>query len=168
MSSRKAHWPRLSGLLSPRTISGRLIIGLIVLIGLAGAAVSLVTANALSDSLMSSLNQQLQSATSRWMDCVHAAQDDSDADNSAGQNPPQNCYGQASGTFEAVLTGNTFSSVFLVGGTCRLSAADARTLISLPTIQAPPTGQGGPPGHDGPVPSSPFAFACTLLPCTYK
>jgi len=150
VSSRKAHWPRLSGLLSPRTISGRLIIGLIVLIGLAGAAVSLVTASALSDSLMSSLNQQLQSATSRWMDCVHAAQDDSDRDNSAAQNPPQDCYGQASGTFEAVLTGNTFSSVFLVGGTCRLSAADARTLISLPTIQAPPTGQGGPPGHDGP------------------
>jgi two-component system, OmpR family, sensor kinase len=157
VSPRKAHWPRLSGLLSPRTISGRLIIGLIVLIGLAGAAVSLVTANALSDSLMSSLDQQLQSATSRWMDCVHAAEGDNDGDNYTGQNPPPNCYGQATGTFEAVLTGKTFSSVFLVGGTCRLSAADSRTLLSLPTTQAQPTGQGGPPGHYGPGgPDVPF------------
>ncbi|MGH3222532.1 MAG: hypothetical protein ACRDPY_28195, partial [Streptosporangiaceae bacterium] len=127
MSARKAHRPLLSGLLSPRTISGRLIIGLIVLIGLAGAAVSVVTANALSDSLMSSLNQQLQSATSRWMDCVHAAQGDNDSDSYTGTSPAPNCYGQATGTFEAVLTGDTFSSVVLVGGTCRLSAADEKT-----------------------------------------
>ena len=150
MSARKAHWPRLSALLSPRTISGRLIIGLIVLIGLAGAAVSVVTANALNDSLMSSLSQQLQSATSRWMDCVHAAQGDDDGDNQTGPNPPPNCYGQATGTFEAVLTGDTFSSVVLVGGACRLSAADEKTLLSLPTTQAQPTGQGGAPGHHGP------------------
>jgi two-component system OmpR family sensor kinase len=150
VSPRKAHWPRLAGLLSPRTISGRLIIGLIVLIGLAGAAVSVVTASALSDSLTSSLNQQVQSATSRWMDCVHAAEGDNDGDNYTGQNPPPNCYGQATGTFEAVLTGRTFSSVVLVGGVCRLSAADETTLLSLPTTQAQPTGQGGPPGHHGP------------------
>ncbi|MGH3190532.1 MAG: HAMP domain-containing sensor histidine kinase [Streptosporangiaceae bacterium] len=149
MSARKAHRPLLSGLLSPRTISGRLIIGLIVLIGLAGAAVSVVTANALSDSLMSSLNQQLQSATSRWMDCVHAAQGDNDSDSYTGTSPAPNCYGQATGTFEAVLTGDTFSSVVLVGGTCRLSAADEKTLLSLPTTQAQQTGQGGPPGHPG-------------------
>ena len=57
---------RLAGLLSWRTISGKLIIGLVVLFGLAGAAVSVVTANSLSNSLMSSLNQQLQSATQTW------------------------------------------------------------------------------------------------------
>jgi two-component system, OmpR family, sensor kinase len=150
VSARKAHWPRLSGLLSPRTISGRLIIGLIVLIGLAGAAVSVVTANALSDSLTSSLNQQLQSATSRWMDCVHAAQGDDDSDNYTGPSPPPNCYGQAAGTFEVVLTGRAFSSVILVGRACQLSVTDETTLLSLPTTQAQPTGQGGPPGHYGP------------------
>jgi len=149
VSPRKARWPRLSGLLSPRTISGRLIIGLVVLIGLAGAAVSVVTANALSDSLTSSLNQQVQSATSRWMDCVRDAQGDNDSDNDAGPDPPPNCYGQATGTFEAVLTGGTFSSAILVGRACQLSAADEATLLSLPTTQAQPTGPAGPPGHYG-------------------
>jgi two-component system, OmpR family, sensor kinase len=146
VSSGEAHWPRLSRLLSPRTISGRLIIGLIVLIGLAGAAVSVVTADALNDSLMSSLNQQLQSASSRWQDCVQAAaHDDGDGDDY----PPPNCYGQATGTFEAVLTGRKFSSTILVGGICRLSAADEKTLLSLPT-QMQPAGPGGPDEQDGP------------------
>ena len=149
MSAGNAHWPRLSRLLSPRTISGRLIIGLIVLIGLASAAVSVVTADALSNSLMSSLNQQVQSATSRWMDCVHAAEGDSDGDNYTGQNPPPNCYGQAAGTFEAVLTGRTFSPTILVGRACRLSAVDEKTLLELPTTQVGPGGPAGPSGQAG-------------------
>jgi two-component system, OmpR family, sensor kinase len=142
----------LSGLLSPRTISGRLIIGLIVLIGLASAAVSLVTADALSDSLMSSLNQQLQSAASRWQDCAYG---DGDADNGRGPNPPPDCYGQAAGTFEAVLTGRTFTSAILVGGACRLSSADEKTLLALPATQVQPAGAGGPSGRDGPAPPGP-------------
>ena len=50
-------------MLSPRTISGKLIVGLVVLLGLASVIVSVVTAQSLNNSLMSSLNQQLQSAT---------------------------------------------------------------------------------------------------------
>ncbi len=150
MSSGKAHRPRLSRLLSPRTISGRLIIGLIVLIGLASAAVSVVTAHALSDSLMMSLGQQLQSATSRWQDCVHPAREDGDADNYQGSSPPPNCYGQAAGTLEVVLTGNTFSTTDLVPRACTLSVADQRTLLALPTTQVQSTGPGGPDGPGGP------------------
>ena len=47
---------RLAALLSLRTISGKLIMGLIVLFGLASIIVSVVTAESLSNSLMSSLN----------------------------------------------------------------------------------------------------------------
>ena len=54
---------RLAALLSLRTISGKLIIGLIVLFGLASVIVSVVTVQSLNNSLMSSLNQQLQTAT---------------------------------------------------------------------------------------------------------
>jgi two-component system, OmpR family, sensor kinase len=149
VSAGNAHWPRLSRLLSPRTISGRLIIGLIVLIGLASAAVSVVTADALSNSLMSSLNQQLQAATSRWQACVHPGHGDGDGDDNAGPNPPPNCYGQAAGTFEAVLTGRTFSPTILVGRACRLSAVDEKTLLALPTTQAGPGGPAGPSGQAG-------------------
>ena len=71
---------RLAGLLSWRTISGKLIIGLVVLFGLAGTAVSVVTANSLSNSLMSLLNQQLQSATQTWFSCVQSQVGDNDHD----------------------------------------------------------------------------------------
>ena len=49
-------------MLSLRTISGKLIIGLLVLFGLASVLVSVITAQSLNNSLMSSLNQQLQAA----------------------------------------------------------------------------------------------------------
>ena len=50
---------RLAAVLSLRTISGKLIVGLVVLFGLASIIVSVVTAQSLNNSLMSSLNQQL-------------------------------------------------------------------------------------------------------------
>ena len=68
----------LARLLSPRTISGKLIIGLFVLFGLASVVVSLVTAASLSSSLMSSLDGQLQAATSTWFSCVNMAYHDGD------------------------------------------------------------------------------------------
>ena len=57
-------------MLSLRTISGKLIIGLVVLFGLASVFVSVITAQSLNNSLMSSLNQQLQAATHTWYNCV--------------------------------------------------------------------------------------------------
>ena len=79
---------QLAGLLSWRTISGKLIIGLVVLFALAGAAVSLVTANSLSNSLMSSLNQQLQSATQTWFSCVQSQDGASDHDHADRDSTP--------------------------------------------------------------------------------
>src|SRR6516162_959155 len=63
---------RWAHVLSVRTISGKLIIGLVVLFGLASVVVSLVTARSLNDSLMSSLRAQVHSATSTWFNCVNS------------------------------------------------------------------------------------------------
>ena len=134
MSAPQGIWPRLCGLLSLRTISGRLIIGLIVLIGLASAAVSVVTANSLSDSLMSSLNQQLQSATSRWMDCVQPRQDD-EGDGSDTMTPPVDpedtaCAAEVRPGRRDVRGGadRAVGYKHILVGACPLSAADETTL----------------------------------------
>ena len=108
---------RLAALLSLRTISGKLIIGLVALLGAASIIVSVVTSSSLNKSLMSSVDQQLQSATMRWQNCVSSSPDgDTDVHHGTGQGPDPACYGQAAGTFEAELTGNTFSNVNLCPG----------------------------------------------------
>jgi two-component system OmpR family sensor kinase len=142
---------RLAALLSLRTISGKLIIGLVVLVGAASVIVSVVTSSSLNKSLMSSVDQQLQSATMRWQNCVSSSPDgDADAHHGAGQGPLPACYGQAAGTFEAELTGSTFSNLNLVPRGCELSAADEKTLLALHTTQVPSAGPGAPAGPGGP------------------
>jgi two-component system, OmpR family, sensor kinase len=165
---------RLSGLLSPRTISGKLIIGLVVLFGLASAAVSLVTAQSLDNSLMSSLQGQLQSATDIWVNCanmVGEARTDSHSQPAGGQGGDdraspgdyQDCsgVGQAPGTFEAVLSSSgavIFKNYVLRA--CTLSPADQATLVDLPVpARQDPPGPGRPgsappgsPAGSGPAP----------------
>jgi two-component system, OmpR family, sensor kinase len=140
---------RLAALLSLRTISGKLIIGLVVLLGAASIIVSVVTAQSLHNSLMSSLNTELQAASMRWQNCVFPPQG-SHIDAYTGTDPAVNCYGQAAGTFEAQLTGHTFSNLGVVPGGCQLSAADEATLLALPTTALPSGGQHGPGGQGGP------------------
>ena len=109
---RLARW---ASVLSYRTISGKLIIGLVVLFGLASVVVSVVTAQSLSNSLMSSLRAQVQSESGTWSTCASQVY----ADPGDGQNPGgepdggqpdpgdwANCAtsGQAAGTFLAVLS----------------------------------------------------------------
>jgi two-component system OmpR family sensor kinase len=142
---------RLAALLSLRTISGKLIIGLVVLLGAASIIVSVVTSSSLSKSLMSSVDQQLQSATMRWQNCASSSPDgDSDVHHGTGQGPLPACYGQAAGTFEAELTGSTFSNLNLVPGRCELSAADEQTLLALHTTQVPGAGPDAPARPGGP------------------
>ena len=140
---------RLAALLSLRTISGKLIVGLVVLLGAASIIVSVVTAQSLHDSLMSSLNTELQAATMRWQNCVFPPQG-RHTDAYSDTDPAVNCYGQATGTFEAQLTGHTFSNLGVVPGGCQLSAADEATLLALPTTPLPSGGQHGPGGQGGP------------------
>jgi two-component system OmpR family sensor kinase len=171
MSTGKAPWPaRLAALLSLRTISGKLIIGLVVLFGLASVIVSVVTANSLNNSLMSSLDQQLQAATATWYSCVRqSSMGGSDHDGSgqayAYHSAPGyggcSANGQAPGTFEVVLTGNTLSYKTSVKKSCPLSGADAATLTALKaaTSQQPPVPASSPAGSDrpGPAPAAPPA-----------
>ncbi len=140
---------RLAALLSLRTISGKLIVGLVVLLGAASIIVSVVTAQSLHNSLMSSLNTELQAATMRWQNCVYPPQG-RHTDAYTDTDPAVNCYGQATGTFEAQLTGRTFSNLGVVPGGCQLSAADEATLLALPTTPLPSGGQHGPGGQGGP------------------
>jgi len=166
----KAPWPAgLAALLSLRTISGKLIVGLIVLLGIASIIVSVVTAASLSDSLMSSLDQRLQSATMRWQNCVYPQGGDGDRKGSttAQLDPAPGCAGQESGTFEADLTGTTFSHVTVVLGQCQLSTADEKALLALPTAPPPPGTPGGPGGQ--PAPSWPaHTLSLTSLDGTYQ
>jgi two-component system, OmpR family, sensor kinase len=166
---------KLARVLSFRTISGKLIIGLVLLFGLASIVVSLVTAQSLQSSLMSSLNGQLQAATSTWRSC--AAMVNQDGHDSQGQPPGSNATdsavdagqpgpgaygtcsesGQAPGTFEAVLS----SSGQVLYDKCvhqshNLTQTDEITLVDLPAPASqypsgPPTGSGPSAGSTPPA-----------------
>jgi len=152
---------RLAALLSLRTISGKMIIGIIVLFGLASVIVSVITAQSLNNSLMSSLNQQVQAATHTWYGCVEQSIVNSQRNNpdpSDVSRPDPDDYGrcsesgQAQGTFEELLMGTSIGYKHLVSKVCRLSGTDEATLAKLPSDNhlppAPPADSGGsnPPG----------------------
>jgi len=155
---------RLAALLSLRTISGKLIVGLVVLFGLASVIVSAITAQSLKNSLMSSLSQQLVAATRTWYGCVQQSVLDSQR-NRSGQNAPADARhpdlddygacsesGQAPGTFVELLTGKSVGYKHTVQKACPLSAADETTLakmpLGIPLGPAPHTDSAGsnPPG----------------------
>jgi two-component system, OmpR family, sensor kinase len=163
MSARDTSRRRLrgwAGALSPRTISGKLIIGLVVLFGLASVVVSLVTAQTFSNSLMSSLDNQLQAATTTWSSCVNMAyhQQPGDPDDDYHGGPPATPYygpcpakDQAPGTFEAVLSASgKVQYKYYVSKSCTLSATDEATLADLPAPHGDPSG-APPPGGNGPT-----------------
>jgi two-component system, OmpR family, sensor kinase len=161
---------RITRLLSFRTISGKLIIGLAVLFGLVSLAVSLVTAQSLQSSLLSSLNGQLEAATNTWSNCADMVYQDgygnhgeppgndpTDGAVHADQPGPgsyETCSesGQAPGTFEAVLS----SSGQLLYTKCvlqsyNLTKADKITLVDLPAPAGQyPSGAPGPPARSTP------------------
>jgi two-component system OmpR family sensor kinase len=139
-------------LFSLRTISGKLIVGLALLFGVASVAVSVVTDHSLNSSLMSSLNQQLQAATNTWYGCVQHSSGDPDRDTPgrAAYRPAPGGYGmcsnagQAPGTFELLLTGDSVGYKNTVKKQCPLSAPDTAVLAALPSdARQPPSGEGG-------------------------
>ena len=143
---------RLAALLSLRTISGKLIIGLIVLFGLASVIVSLVTVQSLNNSLMSSLNQQLQTATQTWYSCVQSSTTN-DRDHNGQPDPDGGPMGYACGdqgqapdTLLVVLNNNSVVYKRLVSRVCSLSATDTTTLAKLSPAAIPdPSGASDPP-----------------------
>jgi two-component system, OmpR family, sensor kinase len=157
---RLARWAHV---LSFRTISGKLIIGLAVLFGLASAVVSLVTAQSLSTSLMSSLSAQVQSASSTWLNCVTSGNHGPGGGPGDGQQDSgnySNCYnqGQAPGTFLAILSrSGQVEQFFYVSQHCTLTAADQATLAGLPA----PAGYMGDDPSSG-AQSDPLTYTRTL------
>ena len=172
---------RLASLLSFRTISGRLIIGLVALLAVASVAVSVVTDSSLNRSLMSSLNQELQSATGAWLQCARQASEDKPDSGNSGpadnegpgqadndQSDPNYSVcsqnDQAPGTFEVVLNGSSVTYKGLVSKSCHLSAAEMAMLATLPSARSISTtsaisaeanlpGPGPAPGPAQPAPT---------------
>ena len=151
---------RLAALFSLRTISGKLIIGLALLFGVASVAVSVVTDHSLNQSLMSSLNQQLQAATDTWYSCVQHSTGDPDHDGpaQAAYRPAPGGYGmcsngeQSPGTFELLLTGDSVEYKNMVQKKCLLSGSDEAVLAALPSDPGlHPSGQAG-AGPPAPLP----------------
>ena len=162
---------RLAALFSLRTISGKLIIGLALLFGVASVAVSVVTDHSLNQSLMSSLNQQLQAASDTWYSCVHHSTDDPDRSTpgQAPYRPAPGGYGmcsnggQAPGTFELLLAGKSVAYKNTVKQQCLLSVPDAAVLVALPTDRGQPSsGQAG-PGPPDPPPATTYVRTLSSL-----
>jgi two-component system OmpR family sensor kinase len=143
---------RVAAVLSLRTISGKLIIGLVVLFGLASVIVNVVTAHTLTNQLMSARSQQLQTATDSWFTCVkNSLPNDSGQPDNNDTGPMGyggcNDQGQAPGTLEIVLTSNTVEYKNLVSKVCSLSSRDMTTLAKLSAAAAPtPSGSSAPSG----------------------
>ena len=142
---------RVAALFSLRTISGKLIIGLALLFGVASVAVSVVTDHSLNQSLMSSLNQQLQAATGNWYNCVqHSSDPDHNGPAQTAYRPAPDGYGmcsnagQAPGTFELLLSGGSVGYKNTVKKECPLSGSDEAMLATLPSDASQhPSGQAG-------------------------
>jgi two-component system, OmpR family, sensor kinase len=151
---------RLAALFSLRTISGKLIIGLALLFGVASVAVSVVTDHSLNQSLMSSLNQQLQAATGNWYNCVqHSSDPDHNGPAQTAYRPAPDGYGmcsnagQAPGTFELLLTGGSVGYKNTVKKECPLSGPDEAILAALPSDASQQS--SGQAGAGPPVPPAP-------------
>jgi two-component system OmpR family sensor kinase len=166
---------RLAALFSLRTISGKLIIGLALLFGVASVAVSVVTDHSLNQSLMSSLNQQLQAATDTWYGCVQhsTGNPDHDTPRQAAYRPAPPSYamcsnaGQAPGTFELLLTGNSVGYKNTVKKECLLSGPDEAVLAALPSGRGqPPPGQAS-PGPPDPPPAKTYIRTLDSLGGTF-
>src|SRR3984885_15214991 len=154
----------------PRTLRGRLIAGLLVLLTVACATVGLVTYLTVQNSLARELNNNLQTATGLAYDCFDpnggagiaprpgpadptgtGHPSSTDALPPAGGHPiPGNlsmCQGLATGTFVAVVGPNQATAKVIDDTSYRLTAADERTLRTITPAPAPHPGSG--PGSQG-------------------
>ncbi|HET6186058.1 MAG TPA: hypothetical protein VFE59_03555, partial [Trebonia sp.] len=136
-----------------RSLSGRLIAGLVALLALGCAAVGLVTYVAIQRALMNELDNQLEAGTNVANNCLdHWLNPNGDGNNSGGGggddisgrpggNPLNTmyCEGLGNGTFVAYQRSGQWGAM-VVPGQITLSAADKATLsaISPSPINGPP------------------------------
>jgi two-component system, OmpR family, sensor kinase len=168
--------PRLVRWLIPRTLSGRLIAGLVALLAIACASVGAVTYLTVQRTLSQDLTNQLQTATSLANNCMDSTLgrgpgDDGDSDDQAGQAPqggddtshgPSACGELGPGTFWA-YTRNGQWGANLVPSTITLSAKEKRALLAItpyPIHQNPGTVV---PTHTLDLPSAGGEFELTVV-----
>src|SRR6516162_2366911 len=142
--------------LAGRTLSARLITGVLLLLVGACAVIGLVTYLAVRSSMVSALDAQLRSASGTYVSCIEATHEDAtgqggtpappggDAD---GYQPPpnsSNCsQGQPQGMLGVRIKNGLITNCGVVNGMnnqpCKpLSAADKRTLMALPVYHPAP------------------------------
>src|SRR6266536_987296 len=134
---------RLRSWLAGRTLSARLIAGLLALLAVACACVGLVTYVALRGFLFHGLDGQLSAAKARYVNCVQHRGGPPPPPDYDDAPPPQvpHCGneipGQAAGTFSARLVKYTVTNAHIEAGRCNLDLADKAVLARLPVDGRP-------------------------------
>jgi two-component system, OmpR family, sensor kinase len=137
--------------LARRTLRGRLIAGLLVLLFLACATVGAVTYAHLQSVLMSGLNAQLEDASNRYVNCLHSGAPGSDPDDQAGPSASPDPCGQRQGTGTiTVLVGSDGNVTPNMAGadSCHWTPTDDAQLASL--SEETTGGSVNPPGASQP------------------
>jgi two-component system, OmpR family, sensor kinase len=138
--------------LAGRTLSARLIAGVLLLLLGACAVIGVVTYLAVRDSMVSVVDQQLRSASATYAICIESNHQGSTGPQGGGpyqpgdqgDNPPppnsNSCsQGQPQGMLGVRIKDGQITNCGVVNGmnneTCHLSAADAKALMALPVYQ---------------------------------
>jgi two-component system, OmpR family, sensor kinase len=147
MTVRRWRWPTV------RTLRGRLIAGLVLLLAVACAAVGAVTYFAVQRSLSNELDAQLLAASTAWNSCAaHMPGTDHDGGQGPGasadavKSSPMNCYGLGAGTFNAYIgDSGRHANVVNDDPNCHLTRAEWQMLSRLPAAGPPRPGSPSPP-----------------------
>ncbi|HEV2252929.1 MAG TPA: HAMP domain-containing sensor histidine kinase [Streptosporangiaceae bacterium] len=137
--------------LAGRTLSARLIAGVLLLLLGACAVIGVVTYLAVRDSMVSTVDQQLRSASATYAICIESNHQDSTGPQGGpyqpgeqGDNPPPPnsnfcSQGQPQGMLGVRIKDGEITNCGVVNGmnnaTCHLSAADTKALMALPVYQ---------------------------------
>jgi two-component system, OmpR family, sensor kinase len=138
--------------LAGRTLSARLIAGVLLLLLGACAVIGVVTYLAVHDSMVSTVDQQLRSASATYAICIESNHQGSTGPQSGGQYqpgdlgdnppPPNSNYcsqGQPQGMLGVRIKDGQITNCSVVNGMnnapCHLSAADRKALMALPVYQ---------------------------------
>jgi two-component system OmpR family sensor kinase len=165
-----------AGWLAGRTLSARLITGVLLLLVGACAIIGVATYLAVRGSMVSALDGQLRSASSTYVSCIEATHQDATGQGAApaqpagdpdGYQPPpnnSNCsQGQPQGMLGVRIKNGVITNCGVVNGMNNqecppLSAADKKALTALPVYQ--PAYQSAP---DRPPPWSNAAYSVNLI-----
>jgi two-component system OmpR family sensor kinase len=130
--------------LAGRTLRARLIAGLVTLLFLACATVGIVTYVAMHNALLNQLDDQLRSASVRYVNCVNPPPrpDEQDGDHHAPSPGPLGCAhapGTAEYTLSVAITHRTQLTAATPSGRCDMTRAETAALVTLPANGKPYT-----------------------------